>query len=285
MLNKDDYEVKILNSENIKLKGYYLEKKSKQCIIAFAGFAGNCDKLFCDIMAKCDENNIAFLFGNTRGSYEKKELKRVLGNGESEIVLAGACYENFDETIADMVDWINYARKLNYEELYLVGASLACNKIIKILNIANFENIKKAFLLCPQDISVQVDEYMLKEAKSLIDKNLGGDILSKKFFGCFDVCAKTYNDLMTREDINNLPYLTINGNFELFSKVHIGMIGIIGSEDQGLYNDAKAYDCMSFLKEKNCNFKFHIIDGAKHNFKHYEDDVSSIIIKNIKEEL
>ena len=102
MLNKDDYEIKIVNSDSVKLKGYYVKGNSTSCVVAFAGFAGNCDKLFVNIMTKCYENNIDFLFGNTRGSYEKKELKRVLPNGESEVVLAGACYEDFDETIMDL---------------------------------------------------------------------------------------------------------------------------------------------------------------------------------------
>ena len=283
MLNKDEYEIKILNSDRIALKGYYIPQNSKKCVVAFAGFAGNCDKLFCNIMSKCADNNISFLFGNTRGSYEKKELKKVLENGDIQLIQAGACYENFDETIADMIDWISYVKNLGYKELFLVGASLACNKIIKLLNDQNNINIFKIFLLCPQDIRVQVDDNMLKEAKKLMDNNRNRDILSEKFFGCFDVSAETYYNIFTREDINNLPYLSENGDFKYFKNISIPLIGVLGSEDQGLYNNADAYTCMQKLKDENFNFDFEIIEGVKHTFKHFEDDVSNIIIKNIKE--
>ena len=281
MFNKDDYEIKKINKEGVQLKGYHLKANDQKCVVAFAGFAGNCDKLFCNIADHCGLNEVSFLFGNTRGSYETKDLKTYLEDGSCVKKTYGACYENFDDTISDMVLWLDYAVELGYKEICLVGASIACNKIVKLLNNYNNEKIKKVVLLCPQDIQTQLDEKMLEEAKLNIKNNEPEKVLSDKFFGFCDVCGRTYYDMATRADINNIPYLSQDGNFEMFSNINLPILGIIGSKDQGL-GDLDATSCMEKIRDNNENFKFEVIDDAKHTFKHHEDEVSDLIINYIK---
>lgn len=281
MFNKDDYEIKKINKEGVQLKGYYLNANDQKCVVAFAGFAGNCDNLFCNIADHCGLNEVSFLFGNTRGSYEKKDLKTFLADGSCVKKTYGACYENFDDTIADMILWLDYAVELGHKEIYLVGASIACNKIVKLLSIYNNDKIKKVVLLCPQDIQAQIEEKMLEEAKNNLQNNEPEKILTDKFFGFCDVCSRTYYDIATRVDINNIPYLSKGGNFDMFKNIQLPMLGIIGSKDQGL-NDNDANSCMEKIKDNNINFIYKVIKDAKHTFKHYEDDISDIIINYIK---
>ena len=136
--------------------------------------------------------------------------------------------------------------------------------------------------MCPQDIRAQVDNNMLLEAKEFLNCGKDREILSDKFFGCFQVSAKTYFDLMSRDDINNLPYLSARANFDYLKRINKPMLAIIGSEDQGLYGNADAIECMQKLKDVNDLLEYAVIEGAKHNFKHYEDDVAKLIICNLK---
>lgn len=99
MFEKDNYKISLINRDGLELRGYYNKVNSKQCVVAFCGFGGNCDKIFCAIAEQCEKNNISFLFGNTQGSYVRKMLKRHLPDGSIVEVEKGAFNEDFDECV------------------------------------------------------------------------------------------------------------------------------------------------------------------------------------------
>ena len=250
MIEKDDFEIKKVNKEGVQLKGYYLPKESSKCVVSFAGFAGNCDNLFCNILETCDKNDVGFLFGNTKGCYETKDLKVYLEDGTKVKKTFGACFEDFDSTIDDMIFWIEYVKQLGYKEIYLVVASISCNKVVKLLNQYQTEEIKKVVILCPQDISPQLDKNMLKEAEENMNNNEPEKVLTDKLFGFCSVCSRTFYNMATRSDINNIPYLTDGGDFSLFKNINLPILGIIGTKDQGLMDKA-AEDCMEIIANNN----------------------------------
>lgn len=286
MFIKDDYKIKILNQVGIELKGYFCEKDTSCCVIGFAGLGGTCDNMFCAIASRVVEKGMSFLFGNTQASYKIKELNQHTENGEVKAALRGGAYENYDDTINDMICWINFAMQQGFETIYLVGASLACNRLISMLNIKYIPQIKKLILICPQDMHKQIDYNMLKEAEENIMVNESEKLLSSKVFGYCEICGRTYKELFTRKDVNNLPYLSTTSNFSLFNKVNIPIFSVIGSKDQGLsYSNLSAVEAMEILRKNNNNFEFEIVDGATHSFKGFEDrlaEIISIYLENVK---
>ena len=235
MFEKDDYKIKIINREGLELKGYYDKVNDKKCVIAFCGFGGNCDKAFCTIAEKCIENNISFLFGNTQGSYIRKELKKYTQNNEVVMVEKGAFNEDFDECVKDLAEWIEFAKREGFEQLYLLGASIACNRIVNYLN--NYEypkNIKKVILECPQNLGPQLPSKMVEEADELMSKNIPNKILTDKFFGYCEVTAKTIYNMAHNKKLDNLPYLT-NGDFSMLKNIQLPIRVVVGSCDGALF--------------------------------------------------
>lgn len=285
MFIKDDHKIKIFQRDGIELKGYYFENNKDSCVVCFAGLGGTCDNMFCAIADEVVNSGLSFFFGNTQASYKVKELKQKLADEETNIVLRGGAYEDYDETIKDMMEWLKYIADKGFKKIYLVGASLACNRLVSLLNTKQYPNIKKLVLICPQDVSVQVDQDMMAEANQNISSNKGDELLTQKLFGFCEICGRTYHDLFSRKDINNLPYLTEGADFTMLKAIDIPIFAIIGECDQGLsYSNLSAEDAMKRLKQYNSNFRYEIIANAKHSFKNYEQELAKLVVKYLKEE-
>ena len=283
MFEKDDYKISIINRDGLELKGYYKKVNDDKCVVAFCGFGGNYDKSFCTLAEKCIENNVSFLFGNTQGSYVKNEMKQHLTNNEVVIVEKGAFNEDFDECVKDLSEWISFAEQEGFKELYIVGASIACNRIVNYLNKFSYPDIiKKIILQCPQDIRPQVDEHLLREAELYVSQNLYDHILTDKFFGYCDITAKTCYNLAHNNELNNLPYLT-NGDFNMLKSIKLPIRVIIGSIDEGIvyYSDKDAKYFMDILKNNSCDLSYTIIEGGRHNFKNKEEELAIATIKYV----
>lgn len=285
MFIKDDYKIKIFQRDGIELKGYYCENNKDTCVVSFAGLSGTCDNMFCAIADEVINTGISFLFANTQASYKVKELKQKLADGETKLILRGGAYEDYDETIKDMMEWVEYIVNKGFEKIYLVGASLACNRLVSLLNAKQYPNVKKLILICPQDISVQVDNDMMIESQENIISNKGDELLAQKVFGYCEICGRTYKDLFSRKDINNLPYLTEDSNFSMLKAIDIPILSIIGECDQGLsYSNLSAEEAMQRLQKHNSNIQYKIIANAKHSFKNYEEELAKYIVQYLKED-
>lgn len=285
MFEKDNYKISMINRDGLELRGYYNKVNSKQCVVAFCGFGGNCDKIFCAIAEQCEKNNISFLFGNTQGSYVRKTLKRHLPDGSIVEVEKGAFNEDFDECVSGMSQWIDYAVKEDFEQLYLIGASIACNRIVNYLNHYQYpNNIKKIILLCPQHLRPQTDINMLNETEKMMAENRPENILKDKFFGYCEVTARTYYNISHNDQLDNLPYLT-GGNFDMLKNIQLPIRVVMGSVDEGVvgYTDKSAKDCMEVLKNNAQDLNYEIIEGGRHNFKNKEQQVGETVIKYVIE--
>lgn len=284
MFVKDDYKIKVFQNDGIELKGYYCEKDKERCVIGFAGLGGTCDKMFCAIADRLITSGLSFLFANTQASYIIKELKEKLNDGSCRYVLRGGAYENYDNTIKDMIFWVNYIREKGFKEIYLVGASLACNRIITLLNTKQFLEIKRVVLICPQDMAAQTNQEMMLEAMANIEAGEGENILTQKIFGYCEVCGRTYRDLFSRKDINNLPYLTENADFGMLERVSLPIFAIIGECDQGLsYSTLSAEEAMQCLQLHNSNLIYKVIPNASHSFKNYETELAKLVCDYIND--
>lgn len=283
MFNKAEYKIKLIQREGIELKGYYCENNKDSCVVCFAGLGGTCDSVFCEIADEVINSGLSFLFGNTQASYIIKELKQKLNDGSKQLIVRGGAYENYDETIKDMIEWVEYICNKGYKHIYLVGASLACNRLVSLLNTKQFSSVNKLVLICPQDMEAQVDYQMLTEAKENISNFKGDELLTQKVFGYCEICGRTYCDLFTRKDINNLAYLSKDANFDMLSKINIPILSVIGECDQGLsYSNLSAEEAMKILQQHNSKLQYKIIKNARHSFKNYEKELAKCVVQFVK---
>lgn len=199
------------------------------------------------------------------------------------MVEKGAFNEDFDECVKDLSEWIEFATKEGFEEIYLLGASIACNRIVNYLNNFNYpQSIKKVILECPQNLKPQLPSTMIEEADELMSENLPNNILTDKFFGYCEVTAKTIYNMVHNKNLDNLPYL-IKGDFSMLKNISLPIRVVIGSQDEGIvcHSDKSVNYFMDILKENSNNLEYTIIDGGRHNFKHKENELADAVLSYI----
>ncbi len=282
MINKDDTKLMLINNDGVELKANHIKASNNDCVLCVPGFGGSFGDGFIKIAEKCIENKLSFIFGYNQGCYTMHKLKRHNPDGSITIINGGGCYDNFDNIIEDMDCFIDYARVQGYKNIYLVGASLGCDKIMKYLKEKEISELKKIIFMCPQDIAMRFDEDMLEEAIANINNNEPDKILSKLFLDFCPISSKTLYDLRYRNDIHNFPYLQEDKDFNSLKIITVPTLIIIGTQDQGLIPSPHSPEyLMNRIKEniKDCTVNF--IEGAKHNFRFHEDELATKIIEFI----
>ena len=271
-----EFNIKVKNSDNIILDGIYTKANKNKCVIFLHGFAGCYDSMAKSIAASCIQNNFSFLFCKTQGYGIISEMKKQ----EKEIITItrGACYENLKDYEKDYLAWFDFIEKENFEEIYLICYSLACNKIIDFLNKYSFKNIKKIIFIAPQDLTRKISEDKInyERAKTLYSKQ-PNSILPNKFLGFCDISANTYLQFKNNSFIHNFKYKNSKDDFKLLNNIKLPKLIIIGNQDEGLKN-FNANLIFTNVKQKVENLNFYIINDCKHTFKNKLEDLNQKII-------
>lgn len=278
MIDKEKAKIYKLNSQNIELKACYFKQSDEECVICIPGLGGTFSGVFEVLAEDCIQQGMSFLFAYNQGSYTEKELKKYSFDGSYEKVKRGACYEDMDNIIPDLDCWISFVLEQGYSKIYLVGASLGCDKIVKYITEKPISKLQKIVFMCPQDISYRCDEDMLSEACQNINNNQPLKILSKQFLGFTPITSRSFFDLFSREDVHNFMYMHDEGKFENLQKINVPVFCIIGTCDQGFGDCENPEIHIKKIQSniKNCELK--LIDGAKHSFKGYEQVTANEII-------
>ncbi len=280
MLNKI---VEVKTEKNLILFGNLFSNNNDSCVLFIPGMAGNFfDNNFCSSIANAlVNNNIDFLFSHNQGSFLVTNFKYDI-NGVIKHRLIGSAFENYEESNYDIDAWVKFLINKGYKKVYLIAHSLGCNKIIKYLKDNSINEFKMCILLAPQDLSDVVlykKHPMYNEAIELFNGNQKNKILSYKFLDSFLMSSGTFLNFVDNINLlNNLPYKNNNGDFEILERLNIPIYTIIGSKD--LANIS--VDNMDNLYKHIKTGKYRIINGAKHNFNNYEEELSSIILSIIK---
>lgn len=280
LFDRQSAKVKILRADGVQLKGYFAGENNKSCILCFAGLGGSLGTVFSEIAEESLAQGLSFLFGNTEASYIVKDLKKVNPDGSEERVTRGGAYEHFDDTISDMLLWVKFLEEKGFENIYLVGMSLACNRLVRMIENFNNPKFKKLVLICPQDIQYQSDPEMLEEARKNVANGEGEKLLTKRIFDFCDVSGRTYLELFTDPKVNNFPYLTLE-KFVFLKDFHNPVYAVIGDHDQGLENYAQvsADEVITRLKNSyNGNFLGEVLQGASHSFKGFEPLLAKMVV-------
>ena len=273
--------VETITEQNIKLSGCLTANNNSKCIMYIPGLSGNFfETKYTRLLAQTLINNgYDFLFAHNQGSFQVFEVPFLNKEGKWKSRLRGAAYEKFEDCLYDIGAWIDYLKNLNYNEVTVVAHSMGCNKIVYYLNNYNSSIIKKLILLAPQDNinynELECHKGLLEEAKNNIKSGFHDKLLSKKFLGFCLMSSETYYNEITNQTINNIPYKTSNGNFSLLNNINIPIHIIIGSEDIG--NNGEEY--MTLLMKHCKNGSYDILNGANHNFKNKEEELSELILK------
>lgn len=273
-------------SDGVELLGLLAEREeSNTIVIHFHGMQGNFfqNNFVQEMLAEYPEKGFSFLTVEQRGA----EAVRMFPKNDH-YLKAGNAFETFEECIYDIQAWIEFAKKQDYENIYLQGHSLGCSKIAYYLSESKTD-IEGVIFISPADMHGIFGEYvskgseLLEEAKEMREKGRGDEIIVEQHDGWKYLSADTLVNLYDKDSnaaIFNFWRPEIG--FETFQDIGSSVLAFIGTEDDGIATDP--YKSMEMLREKagkNFEVRTKVLKGAEHDFRGFEKEIIEEVQKQI----
>lgn len=271
--------------DGLRLPGVLYESNNKDvCVLFIHGMGGNViNSYFANVWANIFmKKDISFLFGHTRGSSHIHDLFTKNMTYER----YGVIYEKFDESIYDIDLWTKKLEELGYKNIFLIGHSLGCNKVINYL-AKKSNNIRGLILASPPDIVGLITskkfqpnyKEMLEEAKENVKANSPKKILSSLLWDEYLISSQTFLDFANTDgEINNLPISQNPVHFKSLEKVDIPILAFLGEKDDIIINSLEKD--LEIIKSKALScpmFDTKIFKDANHTYDNCEEEIGNYI--------
>ena len=261
----------------------HAEEKTKSIIIFVHGSGGNFFKLsyYNEMFEEFNYHGYDFLISNNRGAEQFFRLHRKQA-GTTETIKAGNMYENFDDSIFDIMAAVNYAKEEGYTDIILLGESLGTIKVGYYCEQVG--DVQKVILMSPVDFinrfrSRVKDKYdeLIEKSKKLVSEGNLYEMITDEFSAIkiASTMAKGCKaDIFKLEEDRDISKpLNYKGNISI----------ICGSND----HVNKGWK-MSYVEERlkkrysNAKFQFHVIPNATHMYDEHEKQMTRAIIDSIQ---
>lgn len=278
--------VKTKTKDKLILNGFYLSgDKSKPLIIHIHGYEGDfySNNFVHAIGNKLNNNGFGFLTVETRGSYHLREFNIYQGGYKT----YGAQIEKLEEAYLDIDAWVQFAIKLGYQSIILQGHSLGTFKSVRyLMEGKNVNYISKLILICPFDKTFNIDTYSKGKyleyvdiSKTQIDSN-NGEAIVPKIYSHIPISYQTYASWYQEDELSHMFDMSFKSyNFLTLNKINIPVHVVVGSEDEYFYqvNPKNPQEGLNILLNNLRIGTGNIIDGAKHGFKGFEEELATDI--------
>ena len=286
-------------TDGVDLEGilYKNGEKNKKILISIHGMATNCIKIRDEKIAEdLKDLNIDMLVFNNRGhdlvNYINKKI-----DGNNQKTISGTSYEEISECYNDILGAINYTILKEYEEIYIMGHSLGCTKVIYTYNklIEKNENeilnkIKGVILLSLVDIPTALRFYlkddfpvMVTYAKNMKKENMENELMPKESF-IHPISVKTFiRYAINNNDIDFARYSDKEYNFKELNNIKTPLFMRWGNNREMILQ--KADELCNMLKDKikNENLDIGFIEGADHSYTQKEEILAEQIKNFLKQ--
>jgi len=222
-----------------------------------------------------------FLTFNNRWSEQFLRLHRK-SSWVSEVIKAGNIYENFDESIYDIMAAINYAKNNGYKDIILLGQSLGTLKVQYYCE--QMWDIKKIILLSPLDMINRFRSRVKEQYDELID-------ISKKLISEWKPYEMITNEFSALKVASTMAIGSKADLFKLEENRDIkkplnynGYVSIIVWTNEHVYS----WWDMEYVKNrfekrfKNAKIQFYTVPNSTHNYNEHEKEISKLIIDSIR---
>lgn len=272
---------KIKTRDGVTLDGIYVrpKRKSKTALIWVHGLTSyfhSGQTLIKELSARCRNAGIGYFKFDNRGH-------DIVARGPNHPL--GTAFEKFEDCIHDIRALINFAKRLGYRKMVLVGHSTGANKALYYLYKTPDPRVKGLVLLGPtSDIAYDYMKFGKEKirqrvaiAKKLKKKNSLS--LLPQNFGIWS--AQRYVSILEEgkpEDV--FPYYSPRARWKELKSVKVPMAVIVGSREEHLDRPLKKF-MEAFRKNARSakSFSGIVIKGAQHSFQKKERELSRAIIK------
>ncbi len=272
--------------DKLLLNGLWLgSKKPQRVFIYLHGLSGSMfggrQKLFRNLISKQD----AVLMFNNRGSHIVSGFQA----GKDGYRLFGAGLEVFTDCVLDIDGAIAYAKKYKPKEIILVGHSTGCQKSVYwAYKKKNHGSVKSLILLAPMSdyagtpkrLGITTYNSLLKEARMLVKKGKGSQLLSNLSTAVGIVSAQRFISLYTPESTEEIfSYANPEKKAKILSKVKLPMHIVFAEKDKWMDRPLSKILEWFEVNVTSQETLFSVIKGADHGFHGKDKEVVSHIKK------
>lgn len=278
-------------SDGLELQGLLVcpeEGLAKTSVLHVHGLAGNFyENRFVDTVAGAViASGMNFLTVNNRGHDYISDFFYDAGDAGTEYKQIGGIYEIFSESILDTKAWIELLLAMGTENIVLQGHSHGALKVLYYLHKTQDPRVIGLILLSPSDdfgrqrgrLGDRFDE-ALTVAADMINKGQGASLMPAGYFH-YPVSASTYVDIFNEGSALRMFNLskTDSDEFAEIESVTVPALVIVGSVDEEFVGAPEAYiSDLKKLMSSAASFDGYVIEGAPHNYLHFEREVAGCI--------
>lgn len=287
--------VKTVTSDGLELVGFFIDKKSDVAVFHSHGTAGDFyTHKFIEVEGeKLSSAGISFLTVNNRGHDVYADIRKYQ-KGKVDWTQIGGGFERFEDSLLDIKAWIAFLAKRGVKKVILQGHSLSQKGMYYQYKKKDKRVVGQIHLSPQNDAGIMF--YLLGEKKyketnkkinEMVRRGKGNELLSKELSPVsYQTSAVMYYGYLTEEGLGTLtPYHNSKSpNWKIISTVKEPMLVTFGSEDAYMKPSVDAAAKLVKEKTKNTpNTTVKIIKGATHSYVGYENELTTIIFKWVKE--
>ena len=285
--------INFITPDNYILNGMYSGPEKAQSVFIFVhGFTASMFSV--EILGDYfQSNNFGVMSFNNRGFGYISKIRKLDPESDKKYksVSIGGAHEVFTECVNDIDGAINWAIENKFKNIYLVGHSTGCQKIVYSASKLQdkYKELKALILLAPiSDMAAtrnlvpkRVINKAYKYAEKQIQKGKPHQLLPEKLWeGVIDAQRFiSLNDQSSEEEI--FCYSQENKTPKTLKSIKLPIIAIVGENDQFL--DRSAEELMIWFKD---NLKVgdgtSIIRDTDHGFTAKEKETSEVINKFLR---
>src|SRR5262250_2714367 len=227
-----------------------------------------------ELSARLNSAGIAFFKLNNRGH------DVVAGRGRH---LAGAAFERFGQSVADIRAMVAFARRCGYRRVVLAGHSTGANKVLHYAARARDRRVSGIVLAGPvSDVAAEAKRVGARELRRRVAAaariaRRDPDGLVPRAWGFWS--ARRYISLYRPGEVEDVfPYYRPNARWTAFRAVRLPVAAILGSRDEFL--DRPARDVITAFRQNATRaraFTGSVVPRARHGFQGHERELADLV--------
>lgn len=260
---------RVKTEDGVELQGMlYTPQKKVDCVVLHChGMAGNFyENRFVNVVGvKLVAEGIAFCAMNNRGHDFIADFL-VEKSGKIECKRIGQVYERIEDSVKDIVAWINYLKNQGYNKVILMGHSLGAVKAV--LYAKKYQDTLSGLVLAspPDMLGLAKAEndfnQKMEEAKELVLAGKDDELLNGRVFDNYPISAGTFLNFFSEGSEADVFPIKVGRKSEQLSKVKLPMFVIFGEKDNCFEYDPKGIT--AFFKKNTPTAKMAVIPRANH---------------------
>lgn len=269
--------------KGIQLQGVWLGSRHPRNLFIFVhGLGGSLFSRAPLLSLLASSKDAVFTFSN-RGSGTINYFKRTKGK-KKDYIKAGVAHEKFSDCIDDLDGVLSEARKAKPDNIFLVGHSTGCQKIIYYLAKKPRARVKGAILLAPisdysgRFLSLGESGYKkaLSKAKSLFNSGRPHELLPEKIWP-ETMDAQRFLSLYTEDSQEEIFTYASSKKAKTLLKVKKPVLSLLAENDE--FADRPAKELASWFESNLISKKseVRIIRNTGHSFSDKEKGINRII--------